>query len=184
MKTKSFINRRNIISSAILGTTLLLSAQSIQAATVTGTIGVSITLTSACIVNGGPIPTDLSFGNINFGVQTTFFTQADAALQSDGNNVTIECTPGTTATAKLTEGVNDANATGGHKFAMANGTKYVSYDLFKEAARTTVISKGDTIFTGVNDGTQQIFNLYGRAYGADGLTAGTYNDTLTVELSF
>ncbi|WP_392566075.1 spore coat U domain-containing protein [Utexia brackfieldae] len=185
MKNKLSINKSNLVKSVLLGSTFLLAAQSAQADSVSGTIGVTITLTSSCVINGAAPGADLTYGTINFGTRTTFFNSVDSSLQpTGGGNTTIQCTPGTTASAKLVSGANDTNQIAPRKHVMANGTKYVPYDLYKEAARTTVINNGDTVFTGTADGTPQTFNLYARAFGTDGLTAGTYNDTLTVELTF
>jgi spore coat protein U-like protein len=59
-------------------------------------------------------------------------------------------------------------------------TQYVAYNLLR-ADDVTVINNGDSIALS-NDGSEQTITVNGRAYGAAGLIAGTYNDTVTVVL--
>lgn len=82
-------------------------------------------------------------------------------------------------------GENDGEGAGGGLRAMENGSaagQFVTYDLYSNAARTTIIPIGGTM-TLASDGSQQTVNVYGRAFGEAGLTPGTYSDVITVVLT-
>jgi spore coat protein U-like protein len=59
--------------------------------------------------------------------------------------------------------------------------QFVTYNLYSDAGRTTVIPIGGTIPLS-STGAAQTVNVYGRAFGAAGLSPGTYTDIVTVVL--
>lgn len=67
---------------------------------------------------------------------------------------------------------------------MANGSKYVSYDIYTDAGHSSKITNGTAFFTSANNGTAESVNIYGQASGGSGLTPGNYTDTLTVQLTY
>lgn len=180
----------DIIKSSLLSVTLAVLGVSIftnstQAATVNGTIGVSITLINSCLVNGGTPTGGMTFGTLGFGSQPTEFTSATASVQGTGSNpIQLQCSSSTTPTLTMVSGVNDTHATGSYLHAMTTGGKYVSYNVYTDVGLTNVIQNGAVFFTSANNGTVENVNIYGQAVGATGLTPGTYTDTLTVTLTF
>ncbi|MBB2200569.1 fimbrial major subunit CsuA/B family protein [Gluconacetobacter tumulisoli] len=160
------------------------------AATINGTVEAHLALTSACSINGAA-PNDgsgtgsVDFGTLEFGTQTSLFSQADGQVTDSGTQgIAIQCTPGTDATLTFVSGANDTNASAGHVHALTDGNShYVPYDIFATSQRTTPLANAGTVLL-TADGTQQAIPLYGRAYGAAGLAAGTYADTISVTLTF
>jgi len=64
--------------------------------------------------------------------------------------------------------------------ASAPGT-FVTYNLYTDAGRSTIIPIGGDV-TLASDGSEQTINIYGRAFGEAALTPGTYGDVITVVL--
>ncbi len=69
--------RTNLTCCMLAGLGLALASQA-QAATVTGSINSTLTLISACQVNGSSGTSGLNFGALNFGTQDALFVTANA----------------------------------------------------------------------------------------------------------
>lgn len=161
---------------------LSLPAQSVN---VNGVINATITLTGACLINGSAPVGGATWGTLSFGSQTTLFTTATATVTGTGSSpITLQCATTTPPTLTITGGTNDSNAGAGNTHAMANGAKYVPYDIYTDAGHTTKIVNGTAFFTSANSGASENVNIYGQAVGASGLTPGSYTDTLTVQLTY
>ncbi|WP_162617976.1 spore coat U domain-containing protein [Salinicola halophilus] len=153
---------------------------------VTGTIDVTLELTAACRINGIEETSGLDFGLLDFGTQTTLFEDTSSEVQSDGSAISVICSPETTPSVAISGGSYDEESDAGNVHALSNGTSFVPYSLYTDADHTQQITLGqDLPLAGTPDGVNpQTLSLYGRAVGRDGLTPGTYNDTLNVVLSF
>ncbi|GBQ26390.1 spore coat U domain-containing protein [Gluconacetobacter sacchari] len=156
---------------------------------ITGTIGVTLTLTSACSINGTILASGSSanFGTLDFGTATTLFTQQDAqVLTGSSGGISLTCSPGISPQLTVTSGGNDTKTTGGHLHALVSGSSNVSYDLYSDSSRTTVVQNNAALALTASS-TTYTTNLYGRVFGAGTasvLPAGVYTDTLNVTLSF
>lgn len=172
------------VSAVIIAGAAVCALQSPAVAqTVTGTVDATISLTSACEVNGSDATSGVDFGTLDFGSHTTLFSEATTELQSDtGSGISIQCSPGSDASLTVTGGSNDAAVPGSGR-AMSNGSLFVPYDLYSDAALEATLSNGTSIPV-VGDGTVQVIPIYGRALGNALLTPGTYSDTVAVTLSF
>lgn len=168
---------------SVLGLTLMTSASA--ATTVTGQITSTLILTASCLVNGTAGTSGLNFGSLNFGTTTSQFTEAGAQLLSGGSGaLSIQCSAGTSPVVKVRAGAHDGQSTGGTR-ALADGAgNFVPYDLYTDAAHNNVLAIDGTVAVGASTGTAQTVSLYGRAVGKAGLPAGTYTDTIAVELTF
>jgi len=156
-------------------------------ADITGSIDAKIALTTGCIVNaqsaddGGA---SVDFGEIDFGSHNTLFTQADGEVAGTGAGIAVQCSPGVSPVLIFDAGQNDGSGSGGGNRAMEHtitAGEYVTYSLFSDAGRSTVIPIGGSISLTTN-GSAQVIPVYGRAYGASGLITGTYTDVITVVL--
>lgn len=175
--------RTHVTCSILAGLGLALASQA-QADTVTGSITSTLILTAACQVNGTGGTSGLNFGALNFGTKDALFTSADGqVLGGGGGAMSILCSSGTTPSIRVRAGAHDGQSAGGTR-ALANGSNYVPYDFYTDAARTQVLGIGDTITLQTSTGVAQTVNLYGQARGKAGLPAGTYTDTVAVELTF
>jgi len=176
--------RTNLTHCILAGLGLALAAQA-QAATVTGTISSTLTLTAACQVNGSGGSSGLNFGTLNFGTHEAFFTDAPGqVLGGGGGALSILCSPGTVPAIRVRAGAHDGQSSGGTR-ALADGVgNFVPYDFYTDAGHTQLLNIDDTITLPTSTGAAQTVNLYGQARGKAGLPAGTYTDTVAVELSF
>lgn len=171
-----------------LGTATALLLAPAAHADITGTVDATITLQAGCIVNGqnfsdGAAGAD--FGTLDFGTHNTLFTQTDGQVLSGGGGAfTIQCSPGITPVLSFDAGENDGLGAGAGLRAMENASSpghYVTYNLYSDAGRTTIIPIGGDV-TLASTGALQTVNVYGRAFGEAALTPGTYGDTITVVL--
>lgn len=176
--------RTHVTCFILAGLGLALASQA-QAATVTGTINSTLTLTAACQVNGSAGTSGLNFGSLNFGTQDALFGTANAqVLGPGGGAMSILCSNGTVPSIRVRAGAHDGQSTGGTR-ALADGSgNFVPYDFYTDAGRTQVLAIDGTITLPTSTGVAQTVNLYGQARGKAGLPAGTYTDTVAVELTF
>ncbi|NUT76068.1 spore coat protein U domain-containing protein [Pseudomonas sp. C1C7] len=171
------------IGLSLLGLAL---AGGVQAATtVTGQISSSLILTSSCQVNGGGGSTNLNFGALNFGTANSLFTTASGqVLGGGGGALSILCSAGTTPTVKIRAGANDGKSPGGTRALFDGAGNYVPYDLYTDAGHSQLLAIDGVISLAASTGVAQTVNIYGQAVGKAGLPAGTYTDTISVELTF
>ena len=176
--------RTNLSCCMLAGLGLALASQA-QAATVTGSINSTLTLISACQVNGSSGTSGLNFGALNFGTQDALFVTANAqVLGGGGGAMSILCSAGTVPAIKVRTGLHDGQSSGGTR-ALADGSgNFVPYDLYTDTGRTTLLAIDGTITLPTSTGVAQTVNLYGKAVGKAGLPAGVYSNTISVELSF
>ncbi|AIL62395.1 Csu type fimbrial protein [Pseudomonas alkylphenolica] len=156
-----------------------------QAASVTGQINATLTLTASCQVNGASGSSGVNFGALDFGTQEALFTQAPGqVLGGGGGAMSILCSSGTVPVVKIGTGAHDAQSAGGNR-ALADGAgNFVPYDFYTDAGHTQPLAINGTITLPTSIGVAQTVNLYGLAKGKAGLPAGVYADTVNVELSF
>ena len=147
-----------------------LSFSTAQSATVTANMPVQIIIQNACEITLAP--TLLDFG-----------THGVLSANIDSSSVlTVTCTTGALYDIGLNGGASgDINAR-----TMTNGTDFVGYQLYQEAARTTVWGNtvGTDTATKVGTGTVQQFAVYGRVPPQPTPSAGTYLDTVTVTVTY
>lgn len=194
MKTKLFL----------LGCALGLGvASSGFAATSTGTINVTLTLTNGCLVNGQPAPAtgNIALGTLDFGTSTTIFTDLNAVLVGTaGNGIWVRCTTGSTPTVQVTGSTNTAPAEPTNIFGAvttaprylktaADSTRAIAYSLYPTDTSTTPIANGVNLTpsatTSPTLGTN--YPIYGRiTQGGNNplIPAGVYTDTITVAINY
>ena len=171
------------IGLSLLGLTLASSATA--ATTVTGQITSSLILTSSCQVNGVGGSTNLNFGALNFGTANSLFTSASGqVLGGGGGALSILCSSGTTPTVKVRAGAHDGQSPGGTRALYDGVANYVPYDLYTDAGHSQLLAIDGVINLAPSTGVAQTVNIYGQALGKAGLPAGTYTDTVAVELTF
>jgi spore coat protein U-like protein len=176
----TFVSR---IGLSLLGLTLACGAQA--ATTVTGQITSSLVLTSSCQVNGASGSSNLNFGTLNFGSTNSLFTTSSAqVLGGGGGALSILCSSGTTPTVKVRAGANDGKSPGGTRALYDGVANYVPYDLYTDAGHSQLLAIDGVINLAASTGVAQTVNIYGQAVGKAGLPAGTYSDTISVELTF
>ena len=167
------------------------------AATTTGTINATLTLTTGCLVNGQSATTGVNFGTLDFGSSAATFDTLNATLVgSAGNGIFVRCTTGQTYNVQVTSS-NTAPATvygdvsGQPRYLVlgADATQGIAYTLYSDAAFTTAIANNANLTpSGTTNATLgDNYPIYGRVTGGGfnaAIPAGTYTDTINVAVNY
>ncbi|WP_165938356.1 MULTISPECIES: spore coat U domain-containing protein [Bacteria] len=138
------------------------------AGTATGTVQVSLNVSSSCSVTAQPL---------DFGTTNSFATAIDSSSAT-----TVKCTPLAPYSVFVSYGAN-ANGTQRQLASTTDATKVVKYDVYSDASRSTAWTP--TVgTTGVGDGNEKATTLYGRVPVQTAVAAGDYKDTVTVTVSY
>lgn len=105
---------------------------------------------------------------------------SSANVDASGS-VSIACIPASAYTVSLTAGAGSYSAR-----RMASGSYSINYNLYRDAARTTVWGDGSGSTAVVSDSaTSATYPVYGRIPGSQSSAGvGAYSDTITVTVSF
>ena len=158
---------------AILGAGVLLALGANEAGATTASDAFTSTITIQA--NSQVISTN----SLNFGTQG--FLAANTDVTSTFN---VQCTN----TTPYSVGLNAGAGTGATTTTrlMTNGANTVAYQMFSNAGRTS--NWGNTVGTdtvaGTGNGTQQTLTVYGRAPPQTTPAPATYNDTVTVTITY
>ena len=150
---------------------LALAAGAANAAEVSDTFDVSVTIQSTCSID------TQTAGNIDFGSPKSDRTDIDST-----GTLSITCTPGTSYTVALGDGTNNSGAgTDGRR--MEGDGKFVPYQLYSDSSRTSVWGSTSGTVGGVGSGAAQDLTVYGRIPSAN-FPAGTYTDTVIATVEY
>jgi spore coat protein U-like protein len=176
------LSKRSVKHVTTLGLGLLalgmIAAGPALAATATGDMTVSSSVTATCVISAAP----LSFAAYN--TVTTINVDATAVL-------TFTCTAGTTGIQiTLGQGLNPASGTSDAvplRQMTNGGAGRLAYFLYQETGRTTVW--GNTLATApaavVGTGAAQTATVFGRIpSGQTTVPAGAYTDTVVATVNF
>jgi len=181
MKSITHLSKRSVKHITALGLGLLawglIAAGPALAATVTGNMAVSSSVTASCVISAAP----LSFGPYD----TVAATQLDATAV-----LTFTCTSGTPG-IQITLGQGLVPASGSTDAIplrqMQSTTNRLAYFLYQEPGRTTVW--GNNLATApaavAATGAAQTATVFGRIpSGQTTVPAGSYTDTVVVTVNF
>jgi spore coat protein U-like protein len=141
-------------------------------------------LVNATIVNGCSVSQAAgSWGKINFGTVSGLATGTlDANLMLAGvNGLSVECTPGVTATLTA-DGGNNA-VSGQRRMVQSGVTTGVPYTLFLNGSTTPWTTQGIAL-SFLAGSTKQTIPLKGRATLPGPLRAGKYIDTVRITVTW
>ena len=147
-----------------------------QSAPVLADANTNLSLTASVSVN-----CTISTQTLAFGGYDPVVTHASANLDGQGT-VTIACTKGSVTPIDLDLGSNETGTTR----RLADGSNYLSYELYQNAGRTTVWGEGAAGVTpsAAPDRTARDFNVYGRIAGGQDVPEGSYADTVNATVNF
>jgi len=120
--------------------------------------------------------TSVSFGSYDVFASTPTDTTGTVSVTCTGNaDVTITLTKGSSSTF--------------NPRMLGGGADTLNYNLYKDAARTSIWGDGTgstSTYTqvGVPNNTAQNLTIYGRIPAAQDVRAGTYTDSVTVNIDF
>jgi spore coat protein U-like protein len=151
-------------------------------AQVTGQLEVRLLINASCEVSGS---SGGSIGNavLDFGTNSLLLSAITGQTPSTGANaLLVQCNPGLPYTIAFNAGANAATPGDVNTRRMKNAasTNFVSYQLYSDAARATVL----TNVGGTADGTRQPVVVYGQVPAQTPPPVGSYSDNVTVTVSF
>ena len=141
----------------------------------TGNASVSATIVADCTIAGST----LSFGSYDpLGANST------AALTVSGNALSVACTRGATGvTVTLDNGLYSANASGTTR-AMLGGGAYLSYELYSDAAMTTVWNTTNAVSYTPTSMAATGLTVYGSIPGGQNVSVASYTDSVIATVNF
>ena len=174
------MNRINMrrLQALLLLTVVVLHSTGVFAGTTTGSLTVTATVSSACVLSSGG-------GALAFGAYDAINTNATTPLMQI-SGFQLQCTNGTNATITLNQGQNPGSAST-DAVPLRNMTDGVghllNYQLYTTAART-VIWDNVTGVTQTSNGATQTINVYGSIPAGQNVPAGTYLDTVVISVNY
>lgn len=136
------------------------------AGTATGTVQVSLNVSSSCSVTAQPL---------DFGTTNTFTATIDST-----STTSVKCTPLAAYEVLVDYGVN---ASGTQRRLKSPAGAFVNYGLFSDASRSTAWTPTQGT-TAVGNGSDQATPIYGRIPIQTAVAAGDYKDTVTVTVNY
>ncbi|HCT5822161.1 TPA: spore coat protein U domain-containing protein [Citrobacter sedlakii] len=175
----------------------LVPLPSAMAVTSSGTVGVSLTLTNGCLINGSPSQNGINFGTLNFGTHPATFSELTTQLTgaAGGNSFGIQCTT-TDYTVQITGNTN-SSAPGSvvgtpgtparYLVNAANTTQGVAYSLYSDSGFNNVIANNTPIPKVSTTAGVDNYTIFGRIQGGGNsvtVVPGTYTDTINVSVIY
>lgn len=135
------------------------------------TFTVSATVLATCEITAN----DLNFGSYN----PISATHLDAAT-----TVSVTCTNGTAYNVALSLG-DGTGATTASRY-MTQGANALAYTLYRDPGRSQLWGDDEGVDTlaGVGDGTADTIDIYGRVPMQQAAPSGSYDDTITVTVTW
>ena len=177
------------ISRSLLGgllSAIVILQPASAAGTLSGQIGVQVTLGSGCSVSNVRNGENNRWGNINFGSYGDLANSiAEITGSGGGNALTVTCTEDLASTLTLDGGQSGDAAL--RYMKNAGGTQQIAYRLYSDAARNNEILPGGTIPI-VGTGNPQAIPVFARIRPEDqsvnAPTADVYDDIVTATLAW
>lgn len=182
------------ISRSLLGgliSTLIVANSAFASGTLTGQIGVQVTIGTGCTVsNGTSLAGANSWGTIDFGDYGDLANAVNSGMVGSGgaSAVSVICSAGTRSTLTLNGGQHSATLNAATIRTMENDTgAQIPYRLYSDSGRSNEIQpNGQISITGT--GNPQEIPIYARILPEDQTatapTAGVYNDIITATLTW
>jgi spore coat protein U-like protein len=173
MNPRTQILKTTLVATCISGVGVLLMTSNLSAASATANLSVTASVANNCTI---------STSTVAFGAYDPVVTNASSPLAGSGG-VTIACTKSATATIGLGLGSNP-NAT---TRRMANGSNYLTYELYKESGHTNVWgNSGVDLYTpaAAPSFAPRTFTVYGEVAAGQDVPAGSYSDTVVATVNF
>lgn len=162
---------RTLAIAALMAFTLFKDTRPALAGTATTTVAVSATVTNSCTITAAA----LAFGAYS------------GALLTGSTTFSPNCTSGAAWTVDADKGLNQTGVSGSYQRRLVNGSAFLNYNLFTDSARTinfgSTTTSGQTI-AGTGTGAAQSTTFYASIPAQTGTLSGTYNDTVTLTVTF
>jgi len=176
-----FHNQPDMLGAAVsvrvavmLGGLVLRLAAPAFAQTDTDTFNVTANVSKNCSITTTPVA---------FGVYDPVVGNATAPLDGTGS-VVVTCTKGAGTRIDLNNGGNFAS---GSRRMAAGAGNFLTYQLYKDTARTTVWGSGGSAgqaIAGAPSKAPRTFTVFGRVPAGQDVSAGSYADTVVATINF
>jgi spore coat protein U-like protein len=169
MRTKTLT--RYLTIAALMAFTLVADTRGALAGTATTTVAVSATVSNSCTITAAA----LAFG------------QYTGILASGTTTFSPNCTNGAAWTVDADKGLNSTGVAGSIQRRLVNGSAFLNYNLFVNSNNTGnfgTTTTGGTTIAGTGSGTAQSTTFYAQIPAQTGTLSGTYNDTVTLTVTF
>jgi spore coat protein U-like protein len=143
------------------------------AASASTSLSVTASVANTCTIGTNPLA---------FGAYDPVVAHASSNLDGTGT-VTITCNKGAVTTVGLDLGANASGTTR----RMTNGTDFLTYQIYKEAARTNIWgnSGANLLDTGTAPSkSPRSFSAFGRIPSGQDVGSGSYTDTVVATVNF
>ena len=167
MNTRTF-SATKLVALAAAGAKSYVTFATAQAATATATLSVSASIAGACTVGGSA----LSFG-----------AYSSAAAATANSSIQVTCSNGTNAVVTLNQGNNNNRVPASGTRALNNGTNYLGYDIYTDNTLATVWNNTNNLPV-ASTGAPVTLTAYGRIPAGQAPATGSYNDTVTITVTF
>jgi spore coat protein U-like protein len=141
------------------------------ASTTTSTFTTQVMIAASCTIN--------SASTLNFGNQGVLIANVDQT-----STVQVQCTSTTPYNIGLDAGTGTGATVAVRK--MTSGANIVNYSLYSDSGRATIW--GNTVGTdtvaAIGSGASQSYTVYGRVMAQTTPAPGTYNDTVTLTVTY
>lgn len=161
--------------SRVLLLALLFSGSGVAHAATTATVQVSASIVAGCVVTS----TGGLYGTLSFGTYSALSTTAVSVALAGG--VTLQCTPGVSVSMVVDGGLYNAS---GRHLKVGSGTAQIAYQLFQDAAHSQNLGIAQSVNVPYTNANAISLPIFGYVLLPGNQPAGTYSDTLQVQLSY
>ena len=154
---------------------LLFTGSGVAHAATTATVQVSASIVAGCVVTS----TGGLYGTLNFGTYSGLSTAAVSVALAGG--VTLQCTPGVTVSMTVDGGLHNVS---GRRLQIGSGTAQIAYQLFRDAAHSQSLGIAQSVNVPYTDANAITLPIFGYVLLPGNQPAGTYSDTLQVQLVY
>lgn len=145
----------------------------------TGELEVRLQVNASCDISGSTSG-GLGTAVLDFGTATLLQSAIDADTGSSGTDaLEVLCNPGVDYTLTFDAGQN-ASQIADRAMKREGGTELVSYQLYQDAGRGTVLNT----ISGTGTGTSQAITVYGRVPAQTAPPPGSYRDVVIITIAF
>jgi spore coat protein U-like protein len=159
-----------------LAALLALTGNAALAATATGNLSVTATVSNTCSVGTS---------SIDFGAYNTI---SGSALSGAGS-VKVTCTTGTSYSVELGTGTYSGSCGGDRCMKEGSTANYLPYELYKEVGHSNIwggtdYAAGTALAAQTGNGAEQTIAVYGNIAAGQNVPQGSYSDTVTITVNY
>jgi spore coat protein U domain-containing protein, fimbrial subunit CupE1/2/3/6 len=165
---------RNLLQAAGVAASIALMFGGVSLAATTSTnLGVSATVTNNC-----------SFGTISalsFGNYDPVVANASTDLAGTGT-FDLTCTSGDSITIGLSLGANASSGT--QRYMVDGSSDQLSYNLYQDSGHTTAWDDTSNLESSTGTGGSVLYTVYGNVPATQNVPAGSYTDTVSIDVTY